>query len=71
MNNWAETLEKAGISVSYMNKIYKVLCNTNTTAKFFLKMSKRMGHTIQVIQDTYMHLFPTIQDEMVDLLDIL
>lgn len=39
------------------------------TAKFFLMMSNRMGHTIQVMQDTYMHLFPTIQDEIVDLLN--
>lgn len=39
------------------------------TAKFFLMMSNRMGHTIQVMQDTYMHLFPTIQDEIVDILD--
>jgi integrase len=39
------------------------------TAKFFLMMSNRMGHTIQVMQNTYMHLFPTIQDEIVDLLD--
>ena len=41
------------------------------TAKFFIMMSDRMGHTIQVMQDTYMHLFPTIQDEIVDLLDSL
>lgn len=39
------------------------------TAKFFLMMSSRMGHTIDVMQKTYMHLFPTIQDEIVDLLD--
>lgn len=39
------------------------------TAKFFLMMSNRMGHTIQVMQETYMHLFPTIQDEIIDLLD--
>jgi len=39
------------------------------TAKFFLMMSDRMGHSIQVMQNTYMHLFPTIQDEIVDLLD--
>lgn len=39
------------------------------TAKFFLMMSNRMGHTIEVMQKTYMHLFPTIQDEIVDLLD--
>ncbi len=39
------------------------------TAKFFLMMSNRMGHTIGVMQKTYMHLFPTIQNEIVDLLD--
>lgn len=39
------------------------------TAKFFLMMSNRMGHTIQVMQNTYMHLFPTIQDEIIELLD--
>ena len=39
------------------------------TAKFFLMMADRMGHTIQVMQDTYMHLFPTVQDEIVDLLN--
>jgi integrase len=39
------------------------------TAKFFLMTADRMGHTIPVMQDTYMHLFPTIQDEIVDLLD--
>ena len=39
------------------------------TAKFFLMMADRMGHTIQVMQKTYMHLFPTIQDEIVDLLN--
>lgn len=39
------------------------------TAKFFIMMSNRMGHTIEVMQNTYMHLFPTVQDEIVDLLD--
>ena len=39
------------------------------TAKFFLMMSNRMGHTVEVMQKTYMHLFPTIQDEIIDLLD--
>lgn len=32
-------------------------------------LSDRMGHTIQGMQETYMHLFPTTQDEIVDLLD--
>lgn len=39
------------------------------TTKFFLMMSNRMGHSIQVMQETYMHLFPTIQNEIVDILD--
>lgn len=39
------------------------------TAKFFLMMSSRMGHSVGVMQKTYMHLFPTIQNEIVDLLD--
>ena len=39
------------------------------TAKFFLITSDRMGHTIDVMQRTYMHLFPGIQDEIVQLLD--
>lgn len=39
------------------------------TSKFFLMMSERMGHTIQVMQNTYMHLFPTVQDQIVDLLN--
>lgn len=39
------------------------------TAKFFVMMSDRMGHTIDVMQRTYMHFFPTMQDEIVNLLD--
>lgn len=39
------------------------------TTKFFLMMSDRMGHSIDVMQRTYMHLFPTVQDEIVDLLN--
>lgn len=39
------------------------------TTKFFLMLSNRMGHSIKVMQETYMHLFPTIQNEIVDLLD--
>ena len=39
------------------------------TTKFFIMMSNRMGHTIDVMQKTYMHLFPTVQDEIIDLLD--
>ena len=39
------------------------------TAKFFLIMSQRMGHSIQVMQSVYMHLFPSVQDEIVNLLN--
>lgn len=39
------------------------------STKFFIMMSNRMGHSIQVMQKTYMHLFPTIQNEIVDILD--
>ena len=31
--------------------------------------SDRLGHTIQVMIETYLHLFPTVQDEIVDILD--
>lgn len=39
------------------------------TTKFFLIMSNRMGHSVEVMRKIYMHLFPSTQDEIVDLLD--
>lgn len=39
------------------------------TTKFFIMMSDRLGHSIEVMQKTYMHLFPTVQNEIVNLLD--
>lgn len=39
------------------------------TAKFFLLTSSRLGHSVDVMQKTYLHLFPNFQDEIVDLLD--
>lgn len=39
------------------------------TARFFLQMSKRFGHSPEVMQRTYMHLFKDNQDEIVDILD--
>ncbi len=36
---------------------------------FFIMMSERMGHTIQVMQKTYMHLFPDTQKPIMDLLN--
>ena len=39
------------------------------STKFFLMMSQRMGHSLRVMQEVYMHLFPSVQNEIVDLLD--
>jgi len=39
------------------------------STKFFLMMSQRMGHSLRVMQDVYMHLFPTVQDGIIDLLN--
>ena len=41
----------------------------NDMTKFFLMMSNRMGHTIQVMQETYMHLFPDTQVTITNLLN--
>lgn len=54
--------------VSLLINEYVKTGQTDTT-KFFLMMSNRMGHSIDVMQKTYMHLFPTIQNEIVDILD--
>ena len=32
-------------------------------------ISNRMGHTIQVMQETYMHLFPDTQETITNLLN--
>lgn len=39
------------------------------TTKFFLMVADRMGHSIETMKRVYLHLFPTIQDDIVDLLD--
>lgn len=54
--------------VSLLINEYLKFGQTDTT-KFFIMMSQRLGHSIQVMQRTYMHLFPTIQNEIVDILD--
>jgi integrase len=54
--------------VSLLINEYLKSGQTDTT-KFFLMMSNRMGHSIGVMQKCYLHLFPTVQDEIVDLLD--
>lgn len=52
----------------YVNKCEQLNMKIDTY-KFFLMLSERLGHTIKVMQETYMHLFPTVQDEIVDILD--
>ncbi len=54
--------------VSLLANEYLKSGQTDTT-KFFLMMSNRLGHSVEVMKNTYLHLFPTIQDEIVDLLD--
>lgn len=52
--------------------INEYLKNDETdTAKFFIMASKRMGHTIEVMTKTYLHLFPDIQKPIVKLLETL
>lgn len=41
----------------------------NDATKFFLMMSQRLGHSVDVMQRTYMHLFPQSQDSIVDILN--
>ena len=35
----------------------------------FIMLSERMGHTIEVMQQVYMHLFPNIQNQVVDIIN--
>lgn len=39
------------------------------TTKFFIMASNRLGHSIEVMIDTYLHLFPNVQESIVNLLD--
>lgn len=54
--------------VSLLINEYLKTGNTDTT-KFFLMMSQRLGHSVDVMQRTYMHLFPQTQDSIVDILN--
>lgn len=54
--------------VSFLINEYVKNGQTDTT-KFFIITSARMGHTIKVMQDTYLHLFDDIQKEIVDLIN--
>lgn len=52
----------------YIKQCHKLNIKIDTV-KFFTMASDRLGHTIQVMIETYLHLFPTVQDEIVDILD--
>lgn len=54
--------------VSNMVSLYLKSGNTDST-KFFIMMSQRLGHSIEVMQRTYMHLFPNTQDDIVNMLN--
>lgn len=54
--------------VSLMINEYLKTGQTDTT-KFFIMMSNRLGHTIKVMQETYLHLFPDIQTPIVNLIN--
>ena len=51
-----------------INEFIKQNKNMDTT-KFFLMLANRMGHSVETMQRVYMHLFPTVQDEVIDILD--
>lgn len=56
--------------VSLLINEYLKMANGDTdTAKFMIMMSNRMGHTIEVMQKTYMHLFPEVQRPITKLLN--
>lgn len=78
-NNLKKYLKKANLQritphefrhshVSLLISEYIKQGNTDTT-KFFLIVGKRLGHTLEVMQKTYLHLFPSVQEEVVNLLD--
>lgn len=69
-------LEKNIITIHEFRHSHVSLCineylksGETDSGKFFLMMSQRMGHSLRVMQEVYMHLFPTAQDKIVNLLD--
>lgn len=59
--------------VSLLVNEYVKQCNERNIkidiTKFFLMLGNRLGHSVDTMQKIYMHLLPTIQDEVVDILD--
>lgn len=54
--------------VSMLINEYLKSGNSDAT-KFFVMMSQRLGHTIDVMQRTYLHLFPNTQNDIVNILN--
>lgn len=54
--------------VSFLANEY-LKTNQTDVAKFFVMMSSRLGHSIKVMQDTYLHFFDDIQNEIVFLIN--
>ncbi len=54
--------------VSMLINEYLKSGQTDST-RFFIMMSQRLGHTIPVMERTYMHLFPNTQNDIVKLLN--
>ena len=70
-------LEKNIITIHEFRHSHVSLCineyiksGETDSGKFFLMMSQRMGHSLRVMQEVYMHLFPTAQDKIVNLLAV-
>ena len=59
--------------VSLLVNEYIKQCNERNIkidiTKFFLMLGNRLGHSVETMQKIYMHLLPTVQDEVVDILD--
>ena len=59
--------------ITYLVNTYIENCNKKNisidTEKFFIMLAKRDGHTPETLKKNYLHLFPTVQNEIVDLLD--
>lgn len=49
--------------------INELLKQGKTSTSILLMLSQRLGHSIQVMQKTYMHLFPNTQNDIVDMLN--
>ena len=69
-------LENKKITVHEFRHSHVSLCineylksGQNDSTKFFIMMSQRMGHSLPIMQQVYMHLFPSVQDRIVDLLN--